>query len=255
VIDDDHAQIAELLQRFLKERSGRTGPATTGRTVGQLLRAVEAATEPTAELGLEGEMKQAALCSALLHDVGRFPQIAKYSTLRDALSENHALLSIKVIGEEKVLEALETNRREMIIAAIANHNRFTLDGVAGEEQLLLCKMLRDADKLDIWRVLIEADESEDEQEKEAVFLGLPELETFNSKVVAEIMAGRLVNHADVHSRHDFRLLAASWVYDLNFAHSLLEVKKRCYLEALAERLPAHEHVKRAFERMAAVAEK
>ncbi|MBM4094013.1 MAG: hypothetical protein FJ276_32090 [Planctomycetes bacterium] len=39
VVDADQAQIAELLQRFLKQRAMNGGPATTGRTVGQLLRA------------------------------------------------------------------------------------------------------------------------------------------------------------------------------------------------------------------------
>jgi hypothetical protein len=43
VVDTDHAQIAELLQRFLKEQSaGSVGPATAARTVGQLLREAEA---------------------------------------------------------------------------------------------------------------------------------------------------------------------------------------------------------------------
>jgi len=43
VVDVDHAQIAELLQRFLKERSsGNVDPPTIGRTVGHLLQAAEA---------------------------------------------------------------------------------------------------------------------------------------------------------------------------------------------------------------------
>ncbi|MCU0661712.1 MAG: hypothetical protein MUC50_05225 [Myxococcota bacterium] len=43
VVDADHAQITELLQRFIKERAtDGGGPATTERTVGQLLQAAEA---------------------------------------------------------------------------------------------------------------------------------------------------------------------------------------------------------------------
>ena len=43
VIDADHARIAELLQRFVKEHAGAGGgPTTTGRTVGQLLQTAEA---------------------------------------------------------------------------------------------------------------------------------------------------------------------------------------------------------------------
>lgn len=43
VVDADHAQVAELLQRFLKQRAAGDGDsATTRRTVGQLLPAAEA---------------------------------------------------------------------------------------------------------------------------------------------------------------------------------------------------------------------
>jgi hypothetical protein len=43
VVDGDHAQISELLQRFLKERSAVGGaPMATGRTAGELLRGAEA---------------------------------------------------------------------------------------------------------------------------------------------------------------------------------------------------------------------
>jgi len=43
IVDSDHAQFTELRLRFLKERAaGGTGPAATGRTVGQLLKAAKA---------------------------------------------------------------------------------------------------------------------------------------------------------------------------------------------------------------------
>ena len=42
VVDADRGRLAELLQRFLKERAGRSGPATTERRVGQLLGAARA---------------------------------------------------------------------------------------------------------------------------------------------------------------------------------------------------------------------
>jgi hypothetical protein len=61
VIDDDHAQIAELLQRFLKERAGSTGPATPGRTVGQLLRAAADYTTERQRIEAEKRAKAKAL--------------------------------------------------------------------------------------------------------------------------------------------------------------------------------------------------
>lgn len=60
VVDADHAQIAELLQRFLKERTGNGGPATTGRTVGQLLRAAEAYTAERKRIEAKKRAKERA---------------------------------------------------------------------------------------------------------------------------------------------------------------------------------------------------
>jgi len=58
VVDADHAQIAELLQRFLKERTGDNTAATPGRTVGQLLRAAEAYTTERKRIEAEKRAKE-----------------------------------------------------------------------------------------------------------------------------------------------------------------------------------------------------
>jgi len=60
VVNADHAQSAELLQRFLKERPGNGGPATSDRTVGQLLQAAEAYTTERRRLEAEKLAKEKA---------------------------------------------------------------------------------------------------------------------------------------------------------------------------------------------------
>jgi hypothetical protein len=60
VVNADHAQSAELLQRFLKERAGNGGPATSDRTVGQFLRAAEAYTTERKRLEAEKLAKEKA---------------------------------------------------------------------------------------------------------------------------------------------------------------------------------------------------
>jgi predicted GIY-YIG superfamily endonuclease len=60
VVNTDYARIAELLQRFLKERAGSGGPATTGRTVVQLLRAAEAYTTERKRIEAEKRAKEKA---------------------------------------------------------------------------------------------------------------------------------------------------------------------------------------------------
>lgn len=60
MVDADYVQIAELLQRFLKERAGKDAAATTGRTVGQLLRAAEAYTTERKRVEAERRAKEKA---------------------------------------------------------------------------------------------------------------------------------------------------------------------------------------------------
>ena len=38
---------------------------------------------------------------ALFHDVGRFPQYARYKTFRDSISTNHAALGASVLFEQE----------------------------------------------------------------------------------------------------------------------------------------------------------
>lgn len=61
VVDADHALVAELLQRFLKQRAnGNGGSATSGRTVGQLLQAAEAYATERERIEAEKRVKEKA---------------------------------------------------------------------------------------------------------------------------------------------------------------------------------------------------
>jgi hypothetical protein len=63
MVDADHAQVVELLQRFLKKRSAANGGlATTGRTVGQLLQAADAHATQRERIDAEKRAKEKARC-------------------------------------------------------------------------------------------------------------------------------------------------------------------------------------------------
>ena len=97
----------------------------------------------------------AAEAVALFHDVGRFPQYARYKTFRDSISTNHAALGAAVLIEQKVLARLPRSERDLIVRAVTLHNVFSIPAGLDEETLRAVKMIRDADKLDIWRVFME----------------------------------------------------------------------------------------------------
>ena len=59
------------------------------------------------ELNLKEKDLILAQTMALLHDIGRFEQYAKYRTFVDKDSVNHAELSVKVIDSNNILESLD----------------------------------------------------------------------------------------------------------------------------------------------------
>ncbi|HIJ20998.1 MAG TPA: HD domain-containing protein, partial [Deltaproteobacteria bacterium] len=67
--------------------------------------------------GLSGEDLHMAEAAALLHDIGRFEQYRRYKTFSDRRSENHALLGVKVIQENRILKDVDPAKARIIIRA------------------------------------------------------------------------------------------------------------------------------------------
>lgn len=93
----------------------------------------------------------AGVC-AVFHDIGRFEQVTQYDTFLDHLSRDHADLGCEVLVKEHFLDFLSGENAARVLTAIRNHNKFKIEDGLDEETLLLCKLIRDADKCDIFRV-------------------------------------------------------------------------------------------------------
>ena len=174
---------------------------------------------------------------ALFHDVGRFEQYAQYKTFSDLHSENHAILGIKVLKEEGVLEKIDPSTRELILRSISYHNRAELPDDEIGETLFYTKLLRDADKLDIWRVVTDYYHRDDGARNESIELGLPDSPEISSEAYADLLAGRTIKMKRLKTLNDFKLLQMSWIYDVNFPRTFQLVRERGYLEMLRDALP------------------
>jgi hypothetical protein len=107
------------------------------------------------QLGLTDDELRLAEIIALLRDVGRFEQYALYNTFMDGNSENHAELGIKILEKFGVLESFDDTINDIILRAIKYHNRHSLPRNETEPCLFYAKLIRDADKFDIWKVVID----------------------------------------------------------------------------------------------------
>lgn len=192
---------------------------------------------------------------ALFHDVGRFSQYRDYKTFKDADSVNHAALGVKVLAEERVLDGLEEEDRKVIIRAIGLHNVFSIPEGLDEKTYLNLKLIRDADKLDIWRVFIEYYTLPDEERASAVSLGLPDTPEYSKEVLDCLLQGKMVNLSKLRTMNDFKLLQLSWVYDLNFPASFRIVLEREYINKIAATFPERDELSRAASHIIEFAER
>jgi hypothetical protein len=197
------------------------------------------------DLRLNEHQMMLAETIALFHDVGRFPQYRQYKTFDDSISVNHAALSARVLLENSVLRDLPGRDRDLIIRAVTLHNVFSLPEGLEDETLLFSRLIRDADKLDILRVVIDYFKQEPGSRAEAVALGLPDEPAYSEEVLACLHKEKMALKSMLTTQNDFKLLQLAWLYDLNFASSLRMVVARKYIPRIADMLPRNDDISRA----------
>ncbi|MFA5251537.1 MAG: HD domain-containing protein [Phycisphaerae bacterium] len=204
----------------------------------------------TGELGLSDNQKRIADAIAILHDVGRFEQFVKHRTYSDFKSLNHCLLGVEVIRREKVLEQADRREKELIEKAIEYHGLIELPAGLEEESLLFSKLIRDADKLDIFYVVIEySKQYRDNPEKFTLELEFPDKQGYSAEVIEAILCGRRIEYKKLQTLNDMMLCQLGWVYDVNFPATLKRIKHRRFMEKMFDFLPETEDIDKVKEKI------
>ncbi len=193
-------------------------------------------------LSLSNDKTMLAEAVALFHDIGRFPQYAKYKTFRDSISINHGLLGTQTLLEEKILQNLSDNERELIIQAVKFHNAFSIPKTEKKDIVFFIKLIRDADKLDIWRVFMEYYKCPDESRASAVSLGLPDIREYSKDILSCLYKKQIVSLSKIKTLNDFKLLQLSWIYDLNFKPTFRLLLEKDYIDRITANLPQTEEI-------------
>jgi HD superfamily phosphohydrolase YqeK len=178
-----------------------------------------------------------AEAAALLHDIGRFEQYRKYHTFADGKSENHAALGVRIIKENGILKNFEPASADTILRAVACHNRLAVPADGTPAFLLILRMLRDADKADIWRVVTEYYRNSADNRNQAVELDLPDTGEISDAIYEALVNGESARMADLKVLNDFKLLQIGWIFDVNFPRTFEIVRENGYLESIRDALP------------------
>ena len=187
------------------------------------------------KLGLDKENIELAKLIGLLHDIGRFEQLKKFKDFDDKKME-HAEFGVKVLFEEDLIRKfIKDDQYDNIIRkAIYNHNKFEIEQNLTDVELLHCKIIRDADKLDNFRVK-QKDKFED------MFPEIYNPETINyenisTKVYDDFLEHKCIKLADRKTMIDYWVCVIAFIFDLNLKVSLEYVKENNYIDILVDRI-------------------
>lgn len=201
----------------------------------------------SSDLSLDENDKRLAETVALFHDVGRFPQYAKYKTFRDADSINHGLLGVRTLLKSNVLGPIPEDEQDLIKQVVKFHCALAIPKSIDDRTFFFLKMIRDADKLDIWRVFIVFYEAPEEERASATAHNKPDTPGYSQDILLRINDRKIASYSKVININDFKLMKLSWVYDLHFRGTFRLLKERGYINRLAKKLPQTDEIIKAVQ--------
>lgn len=183
-------------------------------------------------LKLTEEEQKLAQLIALLHDIGRFEQLRKYNTFVDAISVNHAEQGIEVLFKEnKIRDFLQTDKYDEIIKkAILNHNKAEIEKGLDQRTRLQAQIIRDSDKLDIFRVILEV-KPQDSMTIETEDI---ENEEVTDEIYHQFMNKERIDYKKLKTNMDIMFTWLAYSYDLNFKETKEYIIENNYMDRITE---------------------
>lgn len=185
-------------------------------------------------MNLSKEDKDLASLIALLHDIGRFEQWMRYQSFADYKTIDHALFSSQLLFEEGMIRKfiIDSQYDNLIKVAIEQHNKYKIENDFNERELLFIHLIRDADKLDNFRV------KEEEKIENILYASLDEVnQCFISPKVYQQMYHQELVYAPYRKTHlDMWLSYIAFIYDLHFEESIKYIKDNHWIDRSFDRL-------------------
>lgn len=197
--------------------------------------------------GMPADDVDLAWLCGLLHDMGRFEQVRRWNTFRDADSASHARLGVDALFglRERLGEPVsgtdadmprirdfvdDASEDELIRTAVALHSDYRLPNNLDGRTRTFCELTRDADKVDILRT-VDTDTPE-------TLLGCTADELLDSDLSAEAIAAfserRCMLRDERSQPADFLVSFCCFAFELAFAGSRAVMLEQGYVFGLLE---------------------
>ena len=190
---------------------------------------------------MNSQMITLAEITGLLHDIGRFEQYTRFETFSDNQSLDHGDLGEEIIEKKLKNKPFDDASLTLIKNATRLHNKKHLSKERPKEDFQLAAIIRDADKVDIYKVVTDHYQSNDPNT--TLTLDLPDDNSYTQRCIDEIKKGVIVTKQGLRNVNDFKLLQISWVFDLNYRKSLELINENQYLDVIFDTLPQDKQIK------------
>ena len=174
----------------------------------------------------------------LLHDIGRFEQLK----LTNSYSDNefdHGAYGAMILFNKRLIEKFNVDSKyyDIIEFAIINHNKYKIEDTSDERKLMYAKLIRDADKIDIFDAY--------------TYLKAYNITNIDDEVTNEV-AIQFRKHESINNKirktkADLLLSLIAFVFDINYIESLEIINEQNYLDELYNQIENKERFKEYFE--------
>lgn len=193
------------------------------------LRVMNISREIAQSLELTKEEIDIATLIGLLHDIARFEQITKYGTFKDSESFDHGDYGEKILKKDLRKYIKETNYDQIIMSAVKNHNKYKIEKDLDNKTLMFCKIIRDADKLDIF---FEA----------ADFFWKEEKQNIEKSLISKTIQEQFMNQIQVKKTKNLKIqgvnkiiVIIAFIYDINYKKSFEILKENEYINKMIDK--------------------
>ena len=201
-------------------------------------RVMELCKEISLEEGLNLDDTNLAMVLGILHDYGRFEQWNRYKTYSDIDSVDHGDLACELLFDNNEIENFNIDKKyyNVIYEAIKYHNKYSYSESLDDRTKLFCKLIKDADKLDILYscgygdIPLSTDSSK-----------------ISDKILADFNGNKLLNKKDSNNINDEILIKLALIFDLNFEYSFKYIKNNAILDNMLNKIENKSKFKSYFD--------
>lgn len=164
----------------------------------------------------------------LVHDIGRFIQLDKYNSYSDK-NIDHGDIGSEFLDSTKIREFLPYEEYDACVRlSVRYHNKFDYPKLSEKENKFV-NMIRDSDKVDIYRVL-------NESPKKIIF----KREELSKDVLNDFMNKEQIKIAKTNTSTDRLLLRMAFLFDMKYREAFDILKEKEYFTKFISKIEVSE---------------